>query len=142
MTLSTFVPSSLLCGHGGVEPDLLRSSYLQPGDIVAVNNGAAGRREGLVVGSHIDHLVRCNTFAPCQFPPTNELLLSLGSSNHRGSIRHSSRQLLVNPPIPSVKPTTIDASVRYPQVTRVKRTVSYAQPVRPAYRTVERRIVW
>jgi len=38
--------------------------------------------------------------------------------------------------------TKVDAFIRYPQVTRVKRTVSYAQPVRPAYRTVERRIVW
>ncbi|KAK7029406.1 hypothetical protein VNI00_014660 [Paramarasmius palmivorus] len=29
-----------------------------PGDIVAVNNGFSGRREGLVVGSHIDYLGR------------------------------------------------------------------------------------
>ena len=30
---------------------------LQPGDIVAVNHGAYGRKEGLVVGSHIDYAV-------------------------------------------------------------------------------------
>jgi len=54
MTLSTFVLSCLCLGSTGV------NAYLQPGDIVAVNNGVAGRREGLVVGSHIDHLVRDN----------------------------------------------------------------------------------
>ncbi|KAF9651187.1 hypothetical protein BDM02DRAFT_3091560, partial [Thelephora ganbajun] len=73
------------------------------GDIVAVNNGFAGRREGLVVGSHIDHLGR--------------QIIEVQLDSH-----------VVN--------------YWYPQVTRVKRTISYAQPVRPAYRTVERRIVW
>lgn len=29
----------------------------QPGDIVAVNHGVYGRKEGLVVGSHVDYAV-------------------------------------------------------------------------------------
>ena len=143
MTLSTFVLSSLCSRPTCVEPDSRLSAYLQPGDIVAVNNGAAGRREGLVVGSHIDHLVRHGVPLPhVNFLQPTRRSLSLGSSNHRGSAGHSSCQLLVNPPIPPLKPAKSDASTRYPQVTRVKRTVSYAQPVRPAYRTVERRIMW
>ncbi|KIK64741.1 hypothetical protein GYMLUDRAFT_39703 [Collybiopsis luxurians FD-317 M1] len=31
---------------------------IYPGDVVAVNHGLAGRKEGLVVGSHIDYLGR------------------------------------------------------------------------------------
>ncbi|KAH8834370.1 hypothetical protein DL96DRAFT_1580342 [Flagelloscypha sp. PMI_526] len=31
---------------------------IQPGDIVAVRHGAAGKKEGLVVGSHIDYAGR------------------------------------------------------------------------------------
>jgi hypothetical protein len=57
MTPSSFVFSHPWPGRNGVNPDSQRSPYLQPGDIVAVNSGL-GRREGLVVGSHIDHLVR------------------------------------------------------------------------------------
>ena len=30
----------------------------QPGDIVAVNHGAYGRKEGLVIGSSVDYAVR------------------------------------------------------------------------------------
>lgn len=60
MTLSTFVSPYLSLGCNGVKPDSKRFAYLQPGDIVAVNNGLSGRREGLVVGSHIDHLVCCD----------------------------------------------------------------------------------
>lgn len=121
----------------------LPSPYLQPGDIVAVNNGG-GRREGLVVGSHIDHLVRHDALLPAPKFLLNQRVVSISrvvkssrfSSNPRSSTTgkpaHSS----------SAKFEKIDASIRYPQVTRVKRTVSYAQPVRPAYRTVERRIMW
>ena len=57
MTPSTFVFSSFWLGGSGVESDPQQYVCLQPGDIVAVNHGYAGRREGLVVGSHIDHLV-------------------------------------------------------------------------------------
>ena len=69
MTLSTFVLSHLPLGPNGV------NAYQQPGDIVAVNNGVAGRREGLVVGSHVDHLVRDNVPPlPMTFPqPTRRL---------------------------------------------------------------------
>jgi len=78
---------------------------IYPGDIVAVNNGL-GRREGLVVGSHTDHLGR------------------------------------------QIVEVQLDSQVVnywYPHVTRVvrkQRVVSYDHPVRPAYRTVERRIMW
>lgn len=75
---------------------------IYPGDIVAVNHGL-GRREGLVVGSHVDHL---------------------------------GRQIV------EVQLESQVVNYWYPQVTRVKRTVSYGQPARPAYRTVERRIMW
>jgi hypothetical protein len=30
----------------------------QPGDIVAIKHGIYGRKEGLVIGSHIDYAVR------------------------------------------------------------------------------------
>jgi hypothetical protein len=30
----------------------------QPGDIVAIRHGIYGRKEGLVIGSHIDYAVR------------------------------------------------------------------------------------
>lgn len=64
MTLSTFVLPRPCLGSTGL------NAYLQPGDIVAVNNGVAGRREGLVVGSHIDHLVRGMVpFLHTSFPP-------------------------------------------------------------------------
>jgi len=36
----------------------MSSEEIYPGDIVAVNHGVAGRREGLVVGSHIDYAGR------------------------------------------------------------------------------------
>jgi len=101
MTLSTFVVSCFCFGCNGVKPDSKRSAYLQPGDIVAVNHGYTGRREGLVVGSHIDHLVRHNTALSrmhVSSKPTRRLFF-LGSSSYRGSARLSGRQLLVNPPI-------------------------------------------
>jgi len=34
------------------------SEEIIPGDIVSVNHGAYGRREGLVIGSHIDYAGR------------------------------------------------------------------------------------
>ena len=40
--------------------DRLLNCSLQPGDIVTVNNGAYAKREGLVVGSHIDYAVCIN----------------------------------------------------------------------------------
>jgi len=36
----------------------------QPGDIVTVNHGNYGRREGLVIGSHIDLAVRPPSSSP------------------------------------------------------------------------------
>ncbi|KAJ6578972.1 hypothetical protein B0H10DRAFT_2231684 [Mycena sp. CBHHK59/15] len=36
----------------------MSSQEITPGDIVAVSHGAYGRREGLVVGSHIDYAGR------------------------------------------------------------------------------------
>jgi hypothetical protein len=36
-------------------------THEKPGDIVAVSHGAYGRREGLVVGAHIDHAVRLSS---------------------------------------------------------------------------------
>lgn len=62
---------------------------LQPGDIVAVNHGAYGRKEGLVVGSHIDYAVSSvpflhlipNPYCPCPREPSdgyaNPFVLSL-----------------------------------------------------------------
>lgn len=40
-----------------------RFSYgsFQPGDIVAVRHGMYGRKEGLVIGSHIDYAVSGHT---------------------------------------------------------------------------------
>jgi hypothetical protein len=40
---------------------------MQPGDIVAVRHGVYGRKEGLVVGSHIDYTVRAEIFFCFQF---------------------------------------------------------------------------
>lgn len=48
---------------------------LQPGDIVAIKHGYNGRREGLVVGTHIDWAVRCSNNSPSHCMLT---------SNHRG----------------------------------------------------------
>jgi len=36
----------------------MSSDEITPGDIVAVQNGFSGRREGLVIGSYIDHAGR------------------------------------------------------------------------------------
>ncbi|KAF9266142.1 hypothetical protein L218DRAFT_956521 [Marasmius fiardii PR-910] len=36
----------------------MSSDDIIPGDIVAVNHGMGGRREGLVVGSHVDYAGR------------------------------------------------------------------------------------
>ena len=40
--------------------------FLQPGDIVAVNHGLYGRKEGLVVGSSVDYAVSPKQFAGVQ----------------------------------------------------------------------------
>ncbi|KAF9813576.1 hypothetical protein IEO21_05508 [Rhodonia placenta] len=36
----------------------MSSDEIIPGDIVAVQNGVSGRREGLVIGSHVDYAGR------------------------------------------------------------------------------------
>jgi len=36
----------------------LSDEYIAPGDIVAVRHGVYGRKEGLVIGSHIDYAGR------------------------------------------------------------------------------------
>lgn len=49
-------------GHISIRPSIHTSLSSrmpeQPGDIVTVNHGAYGRREGLVIGSHVDYAVR------------------------------------------------------------------------------------
>jgi len=80
-----------------------------PGDIVAVNHGTLGRKEGLVVGSHIDYAGR--QVVEIQFEP--------------GDLY----------------------SAWYPQVTRVRRTISYTRPVqnhvqKHQQRTIERHVYW
>ncbi|KAH8982430.1 hypothetical protein EDB86DRAFT_3074207 [Lactarius hatsudake] len=45
----------------------MSSEDITPGDIVTVNHGAYGRREGLVIGSHIDYAGR--QIVEVQFEP-------------------------------------------------------------------------
>jgi hypothetical protein len=47
-------------GHISIHHPSVRLYFAlpQPGDIVTVNHGAYGRREGLVIGSHVDYAVR------------------------------------------------------------------------------------
>ncbi|KAI0072994.1 hypothetical protein K474DRAFT_1604145, partial [Panus rudis PR-1116 ss-1] len=73
------------------------------GDIVAVNNGLT-KREGLVVGSHIDYAGR--QIVEVQLEP--------------GDIYHA----------------------WVPTVTRVRRTISYANPNPHKHRTIQRTIYW
>ncbi|PAV21409.1 hypothetical protein PNOK_0403600 [Pyrrhoderma noxium] len=73
-----------------------------PGDIVAVNHGMYGRREGLVVGSTVDYAGR--QVVEVQFEP--------------GEIFKTS----------------------YPNVRRIRRTVSYSAPSR--HRVIERSVYW
>ncbi|TFY83112.1 hypothetical protein EWM64_g899 [Hericium alpestre] len=47
----------------------MSSDEIIPGDIVAVNHGAYGRKEGLVIGSHIDYAGR--QIVEVQFEPGN-----------------------------------------------------------------------
>jgi hypothetical protein len=47
--------------------ETLYTNIVQPGDIVAVNVQSAGRREGLVIGQHIDYAV-------CPSPPNSSHL--------------------------------------------------------------------
>ncbi|THG93653.1 hypothetical protein EW145_g8318 [Phellinidium pouzarii] len=72
------------------------------GDIVAVNHGMYGRKEGLVVGSTIDYAGR--QVVEIQFEP--------------GEVYKT----------------------WYPNVRRVRRTVSYSNPVK--HRAIERTIYW
>ena len=83
MTLSTFVLPCSFLGSNGVD------AYLQPGDIVAVNNGVAGRREGLVVGSHIDHLVRDNVLLRTNLSQPTRLLRVVKSSRFSWTLKSS-----------------------------------------------------
>lgn len=122
---------------------------LQPGDVVAVSHGAYGRREGLVVGAHIDYAVR--------FPPLFAFTCSDVAAIHR--VVRSSKcswnmarcitrgtSCLISPPIyltSSVFSSDgLTLAPRYPSVTRVRRTVSYARPSMGKQRTIERRIYW
>ncbi|VDB91526.1 unnamed protein product [Peniophora sp. CBMAI 1063] len=53
-----------------VAPAVQYEAEITPGDIVTVNNGAYAKREGLVVGSHIDYAGR--QIVEVQFEP-NEI---------------------------------------------------------------------
>lgn len=57
--------------------------FAQPGDVVAVNHGIAGRKEGLVIGSHYDYMVLAAS--PLPRPPRSSPLL--GPSNTGSPIR-------------------------------------------------------
>lgn len=81
------------CSHGSSYCVYTFLVFLQPGDIVAVNHGAYGRKEGLVIGSHIDYAVRSDPFhrlIPTPYcsahvsHPTLALILQL-FSRHIGS---------------------------------------------------------
>jgi len=77
---------------------------ITPGDIVAVNHGLYGRKEGLVIGTTVDYAGR--QVVEIQFEP-GEMYRAW-----------------------------------YPQVTRVRRTISYTKPQDARHRTVERHIYW
>ncbi|TDL29949.1 hypothetical protein BD410DRAFT_47545 [Rickenella mellea] len=78
---------------------------IRAGDIVAVNHGIHGRKEGLVVGTRIDYAGR--QIVEVQFEPGDYY------------------------------------SAWYPQVTRVRRTISYGKPkVQTGQHTVERHVYW
>ena len=127
----------------------------QPGDIVAVSH-QSGRREGLVVGSHIDYAVRPISLP---FPPHRvrgaafvgaadvvSVLRAAKSSRssstpERSTTRGESVALLRVPLVLTSSPSSV-LSHRYPTVTRVRRTVQYLPAAVPRKRTVERHIYW
>jgi hypothetical protein len=98
----------------------------QPGDIVAVNHGGYGRREGLVVGSHFDYAVR-----PSSHPHQSKITPS--------PLIYASRVLLQGRQVVEIQFEPGDIyHAWYPSVTRVKRTIY----TRPKPRTVERHVYW
>lgn len=102
-------------------------SFSQPGDIVTVKHGAYGRREGLVIGSHIDYAVRL---------PHLLLFLSVVKA------LFLTRPLLWDLQGRQIVEVQFEPGdiyhAWYPTVTRVKRTIY----TRPQPRTVERHVYW
>ena len=98
------------------------STHEQPGDIVAVNHGAYGRREGLVIGSHIDYAV-------CRLLP---ILIGFFFLMYAPLVIQGRQVVEVQ-----FEPGEI-YHAWYPSVTRVKRTIY----TRPKPRTVERHVYW
>jgi hypothetical protein len=103
-------------------------SHTQPGDIVTVNHGNYGRREGLVIGSHIDYAVR-----PLPVVRVSFLIHLPAFSFFFSPLRIQGRQIVEV----QFEPGDI-YHAWYPSVTRVKRTIY----TRPKPRTVERHVYW
>ncbi|KAH9927082.1 uncharacterized protein BXZ73DRAFT_102678 [Epithele typhae] len=103
------------------------SDDIVPGDIVAVSH-SGGRKEGLVVGSHIDYAGR----------QIVEVQMEPGEIYHAWYVPAPALAL----PFAAPTLTTPRASHRYPTVTRVRRTVQYLPAAAHRKRTVERQIYW
>ncbi|KAF7353356.1 hypothetical protein MSAN_01524000 [Mycena sanguinolenta] len=100
---------------------------IAPGDFVAVSHGAYGRREGLVVGSHIDYAVR---HIPLHF--SFRFAYAANALTHPRVARSSKCNW-------TLARRTMHGT---PTVTRVRRTISYPRPSLNKARTIERRVYW